>query len=70
MFKASIRSLVLPYFGTVTVNGIGNVLPSLLKTVTVIVRIVVEGKGSERYISGSNVTETFLQLGQTNIDRY
>lgn len=70
MLNASIRSLNLPHFGTVTVTGVGNVLPSVLKIVTVIVLIVVEGKGSDRYISGSNVTDTFLQTGQTNIDRY
>lgn len=70
VLKASIRSWNLPYFGTVTVNGAGIVLPSVLKTVTVIVLIVVEGIGSDRYISGSNVTDTLLQTGQTNIERY
>lgn len=70
MLKASIRSFNLPYFGTVMVNGDGKVLPSVLKMVTVIVRIVVEGNGSDKYIRGSNVTDTFLQTGQTNIERY
>ena len=69
MLKAWIRSLSLPHFGTVTVHGYGKVVPSVLKTVTVIVRIVVEGSGSDRYMNGSNVTDTFLQTGQTNIDR-
>lgn len=34
----------------------------------VIVRVVVEGNGSDRYINGSKVTETFLHNGQTNVD--
>lgn len=38
-------------------------------TVKVMVRIVVEGKGRDRYIKGSNVIETFLQIGQTSVDR-
>uniref|UniRef100_A0A0A9GV24 Uncharacterized protein n=1 Tax=Arundo donax TaxID=35708 RepID=A0A0A9GV24_ARUDO len=36
----------------------------------VIVLIVVEGRGKDKYINGSNVTETFLQMGQTNVDLY
>ena len=68
--NVSKRSLSLPHLGTVMVNGVGNIIPSVLKTVKVIVRIVVEGNGSVRYINGSNVTETFLQTGHTNVDRY
>lgn len=70
MLKASIRSLNLPLLGTVTVNVHGNVLPSVPKTVKVIVRVVVGGNGNERYINGSNVIDTLLQTEQTNVDRY
>ena len=70
VLKACTRSLHLPYFGTVTVTGVGKVVPSELKTVKVIVRIVVEGSGNERYMKGSNVMDIFLQNGQTNVDRY
>lgn len=68
--KASIRSVSLPLFGTVMVYADGNVIPSVLTIVNVIVRNVVEGNGSDRYINGSNVTDTFLQRGQISIDRY
>lgn len=52
------------------VYGDGREFPSVFKTVKVIVRIVVEGNGSDKYIKGSNVTETFLQTGQTSVDLY
>lgn len=68
--KALIRSSHFPYLGTETVTTIGMVLPSVFITVMFIVRIVVEGKGSDRYMNGSKVTETFLQTGQTNVDLY
>ena len=42
----------------------------MLKTVIVIVLIVAEGRGKDKYINGSNVTETFLHIGQTNVDLY
>ena len=47
-------------------------MPSELKTVTVIVRVVFadEGKGKDKYINGSKVMDTFLQSGQTNVDLY
>lgn len=70
ILKASVRSTSLPLFGTVIVNGVGNAVPSVLRTVKVIIRIVVEGNGSDRYINGSNVMDTLLQTGQTNFDRY
>ena len=63
------RSSHFPDLGTVMVYGVG-VLPSVLTTVKVIVRIVVEGRGSDRYMNGSKVVETFLQTGQTNVDLY
>lgn len=67
--KAPIRSLSVPRSGTVTVIVEGRVIPSVLMIVNVMVRIVVVGKGRDRYIKGSNVIETFLQRGQTNVDR-
>lgn len=70
VLKACTRSLHLPSFGTVTVTGNGKAVPSVCKTVSVIVRIVVEGSGNERYMNGSNVMDNFLQNGQTNVDRY
>lgn len=69
VLKAPIRSFSVPHLGTVTVSVEGNVIPSVLMTVKVMVRIVVEGKGRDRYIKGSNVIETFLQIGQTSVDR-
>lgn len=48
----------------------GNALPSHVKTVTVIVRVVVDWSGSERYMKGSNVTDTLLHTGQTKVDLY
>lgn len=45
-------------------------LPLVFKTVNVIVLIVVDGRGRDRFMNGSNVTETFLQIGQTNVDLY
>ena len=68
--KALIRSVSLPQSGTVMVYVDDSLIPSVLMTVNIIVRIVVEGNGSDRYINGSNVTETFLQRGQISVDRY
>lgn len=68
--SACIRSLHRPCFGTVTVKVDGSLLPSLLKTVTVIVRVVVDWSGNERYMKGSKVTETLLHTGQTKVDLY
>lgn len=48
----------------------GKELPLALKTVIVIVRIADDGRGSDKYIKGSNVMETLLQTGQTNVDLY
>ena len=42
----------------------------MLITVKVIDRMVVEGRGNDKYMNGSNVTETFLHAGQTNVDLY
>lgn len=70
MLKASIRSFNLPDFGTDMVNVEGNVIPSHEITIRVILRIVVDGNGKERYINGSNVTDNLLQAGHTNVDRY
>lgn len=66
--SAWIRSSNFPFFGTEMVYGVGLALPLRLTTVIVIVRVVVEGNGSDRYINGSKVTETFLHNGQTNVD--
>ena len=52
------------------VYGDGWWLPLVFTTVKVIVRIVVEGNGSDKYMNGSKVTETFLQIGQTKVDLY
>lgn len=70
VLKWSIRSFNIPHLSTVIVNIDGNVIPSVLKTVKDMVRIVGEGNGRERYINGSNVTATLLQTEQTNFDRY
>lgn len=70
VLKAWIRSLTFKFLGTVTVTGIGKVDPSVLNTVNVIVRVVVVGKGKDRYKNGSNVTEFFLQRGHIKVDRY
>lgn len=64
------RSLYLPCFGTVTVHENGRVLPSEAKIVTVIDRVIVEWRGKERYMNGSNVTETLLHTGQAKVDLY
>lgn len=64
------RSFNLPFLGTVIVKVDGGDVPSVLKTVNVMVRIVVEGNGKERYTNGSNATETLLQIEQTTADRY
>lgn len=66
---ARTRSSHFPNLGTVTVTGMGIQLPSVLKTVKVIVRIVVEGSGNDKYIKGSKVVDTLLQIGHTNFDR-
>lgn len=42
----------------------------MLITVKVIDRMVVEGRGNDKYMNGSNVIETFLHAGQTNVDLY
>lgn len=68
--KALTRSSPFPYLGTETVNTVGMELPSVFMTVKVIVRIVVEGIGSDRYMKGSKVMDTFLQTGQTSVDLY
>lgn len=52
------------------VNEEGLAVPSVFTTVKVIIRTVVDGSGSDRYINGSKVRETFLQTGQTNVDLY
>lgn len=72
MLRARVRSSNFPCFGTEIVYGDNLDIPSplLLTTVKVIVRIVVEGRGNDKYMNGSNVTETFLQTGQTNVDLY
>lgn len=70
LLSACIRSLHRPCLVTVTVHGDGRVVPSQLKTVTVMVLLVVDWRGRERYIKGSNVTETLLQTGHTKVDLY
>lgn len=70
LLSPCIRSLHRPCLGTVTVHGDGRVEPSQLKTVTVMVLLVVDWRGRERYMKGSNVTETLLQTGQTKVDLY
>lgn len=52
------------------VYGDGLAFPSVLTTVKVIARIVVDGRGSDKYMNGSKVVETFLQTGQTSVDLY
>lgn len=70
LLKAWIKSRHRPCFGTFTVQVVGRALPSLVKTMTVIVRVEADCKGNERYINGSKVTETFPQTGQTRVDLY
>lgn len=70
LLNALMSVLKSPDFGILTVYGDGPIEPSVLKTVTVIVLIVVEGRGKDKYINGSNVMDTFLQSGQTNVDLY
>lgn len=70
VLKAWTRSSHVVSVGTVTVTGNGKVVPLVLKTVKVIVRIVLESSGKDRYINGSNVTDNFLQTGQNNVDLY
>lgn len=65
-----IKSLQRPCFGTVIVKVDGNALPSQVKTVIVIERVMVAWSGKERYMKGSNVTETLLHTGQTKVDLY
>ena len=45
-------------------------LPSVLNTLTVNVRVVVDGRGKDKYINGSNVIDTLEQTGQTRVDLY
>jgi hypothetical protein len=52
------------------VKGIGRASPVPLNTVTVIIRVTVDGNGSDKYINGSKVTEILLQTGHTNVDLY
>lgn len=70
MLKDWIKSLQFPYFGIVMVHGNGFALPSELKTVKVIDRIDVVGRGNDKYINGSNVTDNLLQAGHTSFDLY
>jgi len=71
LLSAWTRSLIRPCLGTVTVQGDGRAAPSQEKTVTVMVLLAVEDwSGRERYMNGSNVTETLLQTGQTKVDLY
>lgn len=70
LLTACIKSLQRPCFGTVTVQAAGSALPSQVKTVTVIVRVLVDWSGKERYMKGSNVTEILLHTGQTKVDLY
>lgn len=70
LLSACMRSLHRPCLGTVTVQENGREAPSQAKTVTVMVLLVVGWSGRERYIKGSNVTETLLQTGQTKVDLY
>ena len=68
--KSLTRSSNFPCLGTLTVTGFGWALPSVDTTVKVIVLSDVDGKGNDRYMNGSNVTDTFLQIGHTSVDRY
>lgn len=68
LLSARIKSLQRPCLGTVTVQADGKALPSQVKTVTVMVRVMVSWSGNERYMKGSNVMETLLHTGQTNVD--
>lgn len=68
LLSARIKSLKRPCLGTVTVQTDGKALPSQVKTVIVIVRVMVSWSGKERYMKGSNVMETLLHTGQTNVD--
>lgn len=68
--SAWIKSLQRPCFGTVTVQAAGSALPSQLKTVTIIVRVVVDRSGNDRYMNGSNVIDILLHTGQTKVDLY
>lgn len=49
-------------------QGVGNVLPSLVKTITVMDRVWADCRGNERYMNGSKVTETLSHTGQTRVD--
>lgn len=70
LLNACIKSLCLACLGTVTVYAVGGLIPSVLKTLTVNVRVMVDGRGKDRYINGSNVIDTFEQTGQTRVDLY
>lgn len=67
VLKPSMRSSNLPSLATAMVNG--NLIPSGVMTVKDMVRFVVEGNDRERFLNGSNVTDAFLQSGQTSVDR-
>lgn len=49
---------------------VGGCEPSIVTTVTSMVRIFAEGSGSERQLKVSMVTELKLQSGQTSVDLY
>jgi hypothetical protein len=68
--RAQERSLQLPALGTVTAKDIGRTSPEPLKTVTVIERVTVDGRGRDKYMNGSNVTDILLHTGHTNVDLY
>ena len=68
--NAWIKSLQRPCFETLTVIVEGKAVLSQEKTVTVIARVVLNCSGKDRYMKGSNVTETLLQIGHTNVDLY
>lgn len=70
MLIAWVRSLHFPSFGTFTVKGVVCAPKLVLKRDTVIVLMVVEGRGRVKYINGSNVIETLLQIGHTRVDLY
>ena len=68
-FDAPARQPVLvPAQGTCTQNFMGPALPSTCTTVAWKVRTRLSGRGSVRYMIGSNLTERCRQLGQTRVD--
>ena len=68
--NAWIRSLQFPCFRTLTVNGIGRLLPLPYNTVTVIDLVAIDGRGNDRYMKGSNVIDILPHTGQTSVDLY